>query len=108
MKQKIIMSLLLASSMMLVFAGTAHAGDAAAAKEKSSMCEGCHGIGGGYKTAFPLVYHVPKIGGQHEEYLVKALQGYQNGTRSHPTMDALVKSLSEQDIKDFAAYYAAN
>ena len=108
MKHKIIMNLLLASSMLFVFAGTAHAGDVAAAKEKSSMCEGCHGIAGGYKTAFPVVYNVPKIGGQHEEYLVKALEGYRNGTRSHPTMDALVKSLSEQDIKDFAAYYAAN
>ncbi|MDH5480981.1 MAG: cytochrome c [Nitrosomonas sp.] len=109
MKQKIIMNIILASSMLFVFSGVVHAaGDATAAKEKSSMCEGCHGIGGGYKTAFPTVYHVPKIGGQHEEYLVKALEGYKNGTRSHPTMTALVKSLSDQDIKDFAAYYAGN
>ncbi len=108
MKQKTIMNLLLASSMLFVFSGVAHAGDAAAGKEKTSMCEGCHGIAGGYKTAFPVVYHVPKIGGQHEEYLVKAIQGYKDGTRSHPTMDALAQTLTEQDIKDFAAYYAGN
>ena len=28
-----------------------------------AMCVGCHGIPG-YKTAFPDVYHVPKIAGQ--------------------------------------------
>lgn len=108
MKQKSIMNLLLALSMLLVFSGVAQAaGDAAAAKEKLSMCEGCHGIVG-YRTAFPTAYHVPKIGGQHAEYIVKALEGYKNGTRSHPTMTALSKSLSQQDIEDFAAYYAKN
>ncbi|MEK6595511.1 MAG: cytochrome c [Pseudomonadota bacterium] len=92
----------------MVFSGvTQAAGDAAAAKGKSSMCEGCHGIVG-YRTAFPNAYHVPKIGGQHAEYIVKALEGYKNGTRSHPTMTALSKSLSQQDIEDFAAYYAKN
>lgn len=108
MKQKSIMNLLLALSMLLVFSGvTQAAGDAAAAKGKSSMCEGCHGIAG-YRTAFPTAYHVPKIGGQHAEYIIKALEGYKNGTRSHPTMTALSKSLSQQDIEDFAAYYAKN
>lgn len=108
MKQKSIINLLLALSMLLAFSGVAQAaGDAAAAKGKLSMCEGCHGIVG-YRTAFPTAYHVPKIGGQHAEYIVKALEGYKNGTRSHPTMTALSKSLSQQDIEDFAAYYAKN
>lgn len=108
MKQKLMMNLLLASSMLFAISGVAQAGDATAAKEKTSMCEGCHGIDGGYKTSFPVVYNVPKLGGQHEEYLIKALNGYKDGTRSHPTMDALVQTLTEQDIKDLAAYYAGN
>lgn len=108
MKQKTMINFLLASSMLLVFSGIAQAGgDAAAGKEKNSMCIGCHGIDG-YRTAFPSAYHVPKIGGQHEEYLVKSLQGYRDGTRSHPSMTALAKSLSDQDIKDLAAFYANN
>lgn len=108
MKQKSIMNLLLALGMLLAFSGvTQAAGDAAAAKEKTSMCEGCHGIPG-YKTAFPTAYHVPKLGGQHAEYIIKALEGYKNGTRSHPTMTGLAKTLSQQDIEDFAAYYAKN
>lgn len=108
MKQKSIINLLLALSMLLAFSGvTQAAGDAAAAKDKLSMCQGCHGIPG-YKTAFPSAYHVPKLGGQHAEYIIKALEGYKSGTRSHPTMTALVKTLSQQDIEDFAAYYSKN
>ncbi len=52
------------------------------------MCIGCHGIVG-WRTAFPEVYKVPKIGGQHEAYIVKALQEYRSGERSHPSMKAI-------------------
>ena len=108
MKQKSIMNLLLALGMLLAFTGvTQAAGDAAAAKEKVSMCIGCHGIPG-YKTAFPSAYSVPKLGGQHAEYIVKALEGYKSGSRSHPTMTGLAKTLSQQDIEDLAAYYSKN
>jgi len=107
MKQKTMINLLLASSMLFAFSSITQAGDAAAGKEKNSMCVGCHGIDG-YRTAFPTAYHVPKIGGQHAEYLVKSLEGYRDGTRSHPSMTALAKTLSEQDIKDLAAFYAGN
>ncbi len=108
MKQKIMMNLLLATSMFLIYSGVAHAeGDASAAKEKNSMCVGCHGIED-WRTAFPVVYHVPKIGGQSEQYLIDALNQYKNGERSHPSMKAIAESLTEQDIKDLAAYYAGN
>jgi cytochrome c553 len=106
-KQKLIMSLLLAASMLLAFSGTAVAGDPSAVKDKSSMCIGCHGIEG-YRTAYPVTYNVPKIGGQSAEYIIKALQAYQNGDRTHPSMVAVAAGLSEQDIKDFAAYYSGN
>jgi cytochrome c553 len=81
-------------------------GDAAAGKQKTAMCQGCHGIPG-YKTAFPAVYHVPKLGGQHAGYLIKALQAYKSGERSHPSMKAIAAGLSEKDMADLAAYYAA-
>jgi cytochrome c553 len=82
-------------------------GDAAAGKRKTSMCVGCHGIGG-YKTVFPEVYHVPKLGGQHAAYIVKALQEYKARNRSHPTMRAIAAGLSDQDMADLAAYYASD
>ena len=70
------------------------------------MCIGCHGIAG-WRTAFPEVYKVPKIGGQHAEYIVRALQEYKSGERSHPSMRAIAASLSDKDMADLAAYYSA-
>ena len=81
-------------------------GNPAAGSEKNSMCAGCHGIPG-YKTAFPEVYSVPKLGGQHAGYLVKALQAYKSGERAHPSMRAIAATLSEQDMADLAAYYSS-
>jgi cytochrome c553 len=81
-------------------------GNAEAGKLKRQMCEGCHGIPG-YRTAYPVVYHVPKLGGQDAGYIVKALQDYRSGARKHPSMDAVAGSLSEQDMADLAAYYAS-
>jgi cytochrome c553 len=88
-----------------VSAQGAPVGDAAKGAQKNLMCTGCHGIDG-WRTAFPEVYRVPRIGGQHEAYLVKALQQYKSGERSHPSMRAIAAPLTEQDMADLAAYYA--
>jgi len=84
----------------------AEGGDAAAGKEKKSMCAGCHGIPG-YHTAYPEVYTVPKLGGQHPGYIVEALKAYKSGARNHASMRAIAASLSEKDMADLAAYYGA-
>jgi cytochrome c553 len=82
-------------------------GDAKAAHDqKIAMCIGCHGIPG-YKTAFPDVYHVPKIAGQQPAYIVAALKAYKTGERAHPSMRGISASLTEQDMADLAAYYGA-
>ena len=83
------------------------AGDPKVGQTKTSMCAGCHGIPG-WRTAYPSVYSVPKLGGQHAEFIVAALKEYQSGDRSHPSMDAIVGSLSEQDMEDLAAYYESS
>ncbi len=80
------------------------AGNAEAGKTKLAMCIGCHGIPG-YKTAYPVVYHVPKIYGQQQAYIVKALQAYKTGERSHPSMRGIARSLTDADMADLAAYY---
>ena len=80
-------------------------GDASAAPAKVSMCVGCHEIGG-YRTAFPTVYHVPKIINQTEAYIVNALKAYRSGERDHGSMTGIAGSLSDQDIADLAAYYS--
>jgi cytochrome c553 len=102
---------LLAILVSCAATGAAHAadapkaGNAQAARDKISMCIGCHGIAD-YKTAFPEVYRVPMIAGQNAKYIENALHEYKTGARSHPTMDAIAGSLSDQDIADIAAYYS--
>jgi cytochrome c553 len=90
-------------------AGTASAADIVgnpkAAPNKIEMCIGCHGIAD-YKTSFPEVYRVPKIGGQSAKYIEAALQEYKKGDRNHPSMHGIAASLSDQDIADIAAYYS--
>lgn len=81
------------------------AGDPAKGAQKVSMCQGCHGIVG-WRTAFPEVYRVPKISGQHPAYIVAALKEYKSGARGHPSMKAIASSLTEADMADIAAYYA--
>jgi cytochrome c553 len=80
-------------------------GDPGAGRAKSSMCAGCHNIPG-YKTAFPAVYHVPKIDGQHAASIVNALRAYKSGERKHPSMRAIAAGLSDQDMADLAAFYS--
>ena len=89
----------------LPMSASAAGGNAEAGKSKTSMCAGCHGIAG-YKTAFPETYSVPKLGGQQAAYIVKALQAYKAGDRTHPSMRAIAADLSEQDMADLAAYYS--
>jgi cytochrome c553 len=81
-------------------------GNAEAGKKKTQMCAGCHGLKG-FRTAFPDVYHVPKLGGQNPGYIVNALKAYKSGERSHPTMRGIAASLTDKDMADLAAYYAA-
>jgi len=89
--------------LALVLCGAAHAqGDPAAGRDKAETCMGCHAISG-YTTQYPS-YNVPKLGGQHAEYIVSALEAYKSGKREHATMHANASTLSEQDMQDIAAY----
>jgi len=81
-------------------------GSAEAGKAKVWLCSGCHSIPD-YRADYPLVYHVPKIGGQNSAYIASSLQAYKKGERKHPTMRAISASLSDQDMVDIGEYYAA-
>jgi cytochrome c553 len=77
----------------------------ASLQAKIAMCLGCHNIVG-YQASFPEVHRVPKIAGQGAPYIEAALAAYKGGERKHPTMRGVADQLSDQDIKDIAAYYA--
>ena len=96
--------LALAACLACAF-GAQAAGDATSGKTKVFQCQGCHGIPD-WKTAFPEVYRVPKLGGQKPAYIVAALKAYKSGERDHQTMRAIAADLSDKDMEDLAAYYA--
>jgi cytochrome c553 len=75
-------------------------------KWKAYTCLGCHGVES-YKNVYPT-YFVPKIAGQHAEYLEGALKAYRDGTRQHNTMHANAANLSDQDIADIAAWLSSD
>jgi len=100
------MKKLVSTLMLLMFATQIlAAGDIEEGKLTAYTCTGCHGIKF-YKNAYPS-YHVPRLGGQNEAYIVSALKAYRSGERSHPTMKAQAGSLSDEDINNIAAYFAS-
>lgn len=97
------LGLLLAASTALAASG----GNAAAGKAKSVACAGCHGPDGN-GVGNP---DWPKLAGQVEEYLLKQLRDFKSGARKdlimNGTMNGMAAGLSEQDMKDIAAFYAS-
>lgn len=104
MNKTYLSSLVLLACAATLPTGALAAGDPAAGKIKAFTCMGCHGVTS-YNNAYPA-YKVPKLGGQHAQYLVAALEAYKNGQRAHATMQAQAQTLSEQDMNDIAAFFA--
>lgn len=82
--------------------GTPPPGDAKRGRTLAYTCLGCHGVAN-YENAYPM-YRVPKLAGQHPDYIVAALQGYRDGDRAHATMHAQASSMTDTDMRDIAAY----
>ncbi len=78
------------------------AGDAAAGKEISATCSGCHGADG--KAILP---EYPNLAGQHASYIAKQLTAYRDGERENQLMSPMAAALTDQNILDLAAYYAS-
>jgi cytochrome c553 len=78
------------------------AGDLAAGRRKALQCQTCHGLDGLSKLP-----EAPHIAGQPEPYLVKSMNDYRKGIRTHDMMTLVVRDLTDQDVADLAAYYAA-
>lgn len=86
----------------LAIAFPTQAGDAAAGKDKSTTCAACHGPDGNSPTP-----DFPRLAGQHEDYLLRALHDYKLGNRKNPIMQGQVANLGEQDMADLAAWFAS-
>ena len=107
---KNIRNTIIVSATLLVtapFSGiqAASAADASNGEKLSQTCLGCHGAPG-LRNPGP-VYAIPMVGGQHAEYIVSALKAYKDKTRSHKTMQAQASNLSDENMADIAAFFAA-
>jgi cytochrome c553 len=95
--------LMITAIVGLIALGATHAaGNAEAGKAKSATCTACHGPDG--NSAAP---NFPNLAGQHAGYLYKQLKEYKSGDRQNAVMAGMVAALSDEDMADLAAYYAA-
>ncbi len=80
-------------------------GDSAKAtlgKVKAASCALCHGATGiGGNPGWP------NLAGQNPDYLSGTLRAFQDGTRNHPVMTSVAKTLSTSDVDNLTAYYAS-
>ena len=92
-----------AASLMAVISLQAAAdGDASAGQAKSAICAACHGPDG--NSAVP---NWPKLAGQHAGYLERQTALIKSGARPVPEMMGIVAGMSEQDLRDLAAYFSS-
>jgi cytochrome c553 len=95
---------LLFAALATLAALAAQAETAPRGTQLAYTCYGCHGIPD-YRNAYPT-YHVPKLAGQHPEYLYAALTEYKSGARKHPTMSGQAGSFDEASLRALAATLA--
>ena len=77
------------------------AGDPAAGEQKAAVCTSCHGQGG----AKPIMGSYPKLSGLGEQYLFNQLTAIKAGDRAVPQMTGLLDAMSDQDLRNLAAYF---
>ncbi|WP_374666373.1 cytochrome c [Ramlibacter sp.] len=76
--------------------------DAALGEQKyAAVCAACHAADG--NSSIPAN---PKLAQQHPEYLVKQLQEFKSGKRANAVMAGFAATLSDEDMKNIAAYLA--
>ncbi len=100
MKRSLSMSVGLLA-LLGAFGGAYAAGDAQAGKAKTAGCAGCHGVNG------EGVGPYPPLAGWSENQIVQALQELKSGKLVDPVMNPMAAMLSDQDMSDIGAYYAA-
>ena len=93
--------LLLALSLLPLTIAMAN-GDIQRGKEQSVTCAACHGQDGN-----SINPEWPNLAGQHEKYLMLALNSFKDTSRQNILMTSQAAALDEQSMKNLAAYYAS-
>jgi cytochrome c553 len=88
--------------VLLLIATTAGAANLAAGAAKAESCAACHGQGG-----ISQMPDTPSLAGQPDGFLQWQLVYFRGGVRKNPVMQALATGLTDDDIRNLAAYFAA-
>ena len=98
--QRIMYSVALGLSALL--SASAHAADATAVKEKAELCTACHGEAGISQTE-----NIPSLAGQPDQFIQWQLVFFRSGSRKNEQMQPIVEQITNEDIRNFGAYFAA-
>ncbi len=98
------MRLAQAASLFVLALGwtCAEAADRAAGRTRAEACVQCHGANG-----ISVVPNAPNLAGQPEFYVAEQLRQFRSGRRPSEVMSVIAKPLSDREIDDLAAWYAA-
>ena len=99
--KKLVTTALVLNACLFVMNASAD-GDATAGKGKAAVCGACHGVDGNSASG-----QFPKLAGQNASYIAEQLADFKSGKRQNPIMGPQAKGLSDQDMQDVAAYFAA-
>ncbi|WP_439365063.1 c-type cytochrome [Bradyrhizobium sp. DASA03005] len=91
-----------ALSLALIAFIPAEAADNAAIKEKAAACAGCHGENGISQTE-----NIPSLAGQPDQFLQWQLVFFRAGSRKNDQMQPIVEEITNEDIRNFGAYFAS-
>lgn len=94
--------ILIAGGVFLACLTPAWAQDAKAGRDKAQMCVGCHGALG-----LAEVPNAPNLAGVNPVYFSQQIKAYKSGKRENHQMTIIASGLSDHDVADLAAWYAA-
>jgi cytochrome c553 len=105
------LNLIALATVALSLSGVAHSSETKAAAKPdlaageakaTAVCAACHVADG--SRGMPTY---PILQGQHPEYLVKQLTEFKEGKRKNSIMNGMAATLSPEDMRNVAAFYAS-
>lgn len=93
--------LLLTAAVAAIPLMPAHGADLEAGRAKAELCVGCHGENGISQTE-----NIPSLAGQKDLFIQWQIVYFRAGTRKNEAMAPVIEQLSNEDVRNLAAYFA--
>jgi len=93
------LSVALALGAVFIAGSWAYADDI---KDKIETCKGCHG-----DNAVSQMENIPSLAGQLDQYIQWQLVYFRSGVRKNEQMQPIVEGITNEDVRNLSAYFAA-